>query len=919
MHRTAARPAPLHLLLPPHPPTVDRRKDFGLAHALPPFIPGYLEAPIRDGLRTPPADDMGTAYQHPQYNNYAIRQDTTYSAPVARGSNYGGSDSYVSTALQPKSHSTLNHQPPSSLSFSNGIPDHNPPSTSQRNSRTGTVVRTEGASQRKGTTNEISPNLRIPPAINNSGGSLAEFAAQITCLFWFESTDILRKAEKTTASSSPVTRLRDEALPSSGFRKWVVTILSTTQVTHNVILLALLFIYRLKTINPAVKGRSGSEYRLLTVALMLGNKFLDDNTYTNKTWAEVSGISVTEIHVMEVEFLSNMRYSLLASEAQWQEWQKKLGSFWIYCDRASRAPYTLPSPTPLSAQSQQSTLPSPPASMQASPPSLTNPYPPGSGAFSPSQSWANHNYSTSLVSPLPLPTMPELQSRAPRKRSHEDDLEEPVAKRLTRSATGHPLSNVPPMMRHDVPRLPWTAFASPQFKIDVNSLSIDTFLDASASYVDADWTTNPSDLGLVRHRLQVPLYHYHVLSLFYKYHIISNPIRSISPSIHPPSLTVSPISQPRNFQIQPTSRQSANDPNREETMTDDDHPTSFADLMSLVVLDTEDGRERFMSRRPCFNPGAGAAYGGTVFAQSVWAASQTNVHGYFTLVGRTDRPYIYTIEHISSGRSYCTRSVTVRQATSPSFTPTSQFSPTHIFERGEAEKEMGQICFSAMCSFKRDEEDGIGHQDTFEKGKYDCVLAGKQPWDFPRVPNMDAPWFFRYAAEKALPNAFPGLDIRRVDMDAFNDSKAPVSRRQLSYYRVLGPMPARSYNLHACAHLYASDRNSLFLISNALGFGDQVRAMGSLSHSVVLHVKSRDLLLGEGQWWCQEARTGRSGGGRGLHESRIWREDGLHVASSWQDGLLRKAEESDDGRSKQERDWFEGMRKLGLVKGSEKL
>lgn len=48
--------------------------------------------------------------------------------------------------------------------------------------------------------------------------------------------------------------------------------LSTTQVTQNVILLALLFIYRLKRLNPGVKGKVGSEFRLLTVALMLGNK-----------------------------------------------------------------------------------------------------------------------------------------------------------------------------------------------------------------------------------------------------------------------------------------------------------------------------------------------------------------------------------------------------------------------------------------------------------------------------------------------------------------------------------------------------------------------------------------------------------------------------------------------------------------------
>ena len=45
-----------------------------------------------------------------------------------------------------------------------------------------------------------------------------------------------------------------------------------TQVSQNVILLALMFIYRLKKFNPGVKGKVGSEFRLLTVALMLGNK-----------------------------------------------------------------------------------------------------------------------------------------------------------------------------------------------------------------------------------------------------------------------------------------------------------------------------------------------------------------------------------------------------------------------------------------------------------------------------------------------------------------------------------------------------------------------------------------------------------------------------------------------------------------------
>jgi hypothetical protein len=54
---------------------------------------------------------------------------------------------------------------------------------------------------------------------------------------------------------------------------------------------------------------------------------LDDNTYTNKTWAEVSGLKIKEIHLMEVEFLSNMRYSLFTSENDWHRWHLKLGKF----------------------------------------------------------------------------------------------------------------------------------------------------------------------------------------------------------------------------------------------------------------------------------------------------------------------------------------------------------------------------------------------------------------------------------------------------------------------------------------------------------------------------------------------------------------------------------------------------------------
>ncbi|KAI9810306.1 MAG: hypothetical protein M1827_006356 [Pycnora praestabilis] len=327
--------------------------------------------------------------------------------------------------------------------------------------RLGSLASMGHAQRRKSSnSNSIASYLQIPSSINNSKGSLAEFAAQITCLFWFESSFTLHRVEEAKNTPIPTTPLVSDAMPSSGFLKWVTTILSTTQVTQNVILLALMFIYRLKNLNPTVKGKPGSEFRLLTVALMLGNKFLDDNTYTNKTWAEVSGISVQEIHIMEVEFLSNMRYSLFTSDQEWQEWHVKLGRFWNYFDKASRspvevAPRSLGPPTP--ALHMPPPLPSPPASTHASPPYMTT--------YSPTNSSYPHPFAVPAYFaphlPSPASQMSEGDLRPTgRKRSHEDHMQEPPAKRITRPVAPSPASSLTlppsttPGVTSHMPRLP---------------------------------------------------------------------------------------------------------------------------------------------------------------------------------------------------------------------------------------------------------------------------------------------------------------------------------------------------------------------------------------------------------------------------------------------------------------------------------
>ncbi|KAI8945958.1 hypothetical protein F4801DRAFT_593721 [Xylaria longipes] len=316
-------------------------------------------------------------------------------------------------------------------------------------------------------------SLKLPKCISPNGGNLDEFAALMTCFFWFETMDTIEAAEQINSRrlSEPLPSLSRYTEPCPAYKKWVNSILSTTQVTQNVVLLALLFVYRLKKTNPRVHGNPGSEYRLLTVALMLGNKFLDDNTYTNKTWAEVSGISVKEIHVMEVEFLSNMRYGLLTSKEQWQAWLQKLACYHRYCERARAEEATRQvqaAPVHLSPNQGRFTppLPSPTAILPTTvhgPSSLAAAYTPAS---IPQNGWDSAYHPTPMVSPLAA--KPSLGHPLVRKRSLESrDVMEPAPKKASRPSTQTMMPSIRLTSGTDAVRLP-----APQLTIDTSQAAL---------------------------------------------------------------------------------------------------------------------------------------------------------------------------------------------------------------------------------------------------------------------------------------------------------------------------------------------------------------------------------------------------------------------------------------------------------------
>lgn len=260
-------------------------------------------------------------------------------------------------------------------------------------------------------------------------------------------------------------------------------------------------------------------------------------------------------------------------------------------------------------------------------------------------------------------------------------------------------------------------------------------------------------------------------------------------------------------------------------------------------------------------------------------------------------PFIYTVRHLRDGKLYCARAVDVRQD--------------------------GVVCFSCLCSFKRNEKGAaFAHQPPSVQQRYKSILDAKPPEDHPVSPSVDADWWVQHVNEGDITEReFPGMDVRKVDMMGYNNTESvrehPETFRQLHFYSMKGtpeyPPTSRNSselkakdqsgvydNLYACAHIYASDKNSALLIPNALG-NTNFLSIASLTVTFIFHQHGEPLRMVDwstspaqgttenihNRWFVQEAWTPRSGENRAVHESWLWSPGGTLLASTLQDSLLR--------------------------------
>lgn len=126
---------------------------------------------------------------------------------------------------------------------------------------------------------------------------------------------------------------------SPAFRRFAHQVLAQTLLSPTAFLIALLYSLRVPYLAVDEAGRvdaeaveafasppSAAPFKLFTLGLMIANKHLDDNTFLNKTWNEVTGIPLPELNRMERYFLTKCKYEVSVPNSVWCSFLKRVRS-----------------------------------------------------------------------------------------------------------------------------------------------------------------------------------------------------------------------------------------------------------------------------------------------------------------------------------------------------------------------------------------------------------------------------------------------------------------------------------------------------------------------------------------------------------------------------------------------------------------
>ncbi|CAN3474448.1 hypothetical protein DICA0_B00892 [Diutina catenulata] len=131
--------------------------------------------------------------------------------------------------------------------------------------------------------------------------------------------------------------LKSHRSPSPEFENLMVSVLFATRLPRSTIIIGLEYMNQ-RFYAGSAQGGAGDHlsdhdvFTYLVVALVLANKFNDDNTFTNKSWCGATGVALAQLNQQEAAWLAHCKWNLnvvnfeqniVTLEDCWRTWLDK--------------------------------------------------------------------------------------------------------------------------------------------------------------------------------------------------------------------------------------------------------------------------------------------------------------------------------------------------------------------------------------------------------------------------------------------------------------------------------------------------------------------------------------------------------------------------------------------------------------------
>ncbi|KAJ3348170.1 Acyl-CoA thioesterase 8 [Entophlyctis luteolus] len=210
--------------------------------------------------------------------------------------------------------------------------------------------------------------------------------------------------------------------------------------------------------------------------------------------------------------------------------------------------------------------------------------------------------------------------------------------------------------------------------------------------------------------------------------------------------------------------------------------------------------------------------------------------------------------------------------------------------------QKGKAIFSCMCSFQVAENSILNHQypmpvvpmpeelesnsEIFRKWMMDPMTPEKA------IKNLEL------RLQEPVPIEFKPVKSPKTVLETINPKKSEP--KQMVWMRAVGKLPD-NLAFHQCVAAYTSDHyliNTAILPHGITAYTNpRLSMIASLDHSIWFHAPFR-----ADDWLLYEMESTRTGAGRGLCFSRVYRRDGVLVMSCAQEGVVRARERQEQSK-----------------------